>query len=116
MDTKLKDGAFALDARDRPLLIGGLEETAQQILIRLTVPRGSFLPSPQLGSRLGELPRGAPAEMAQWARYAIEEAVYPMAGVVLESVDCAYDPEADRADLRCAFRVGEQALELALAL
>ncbi len=116
MDTKLGSGGFALDQRGRPYLVGGLEEAAQRILIRLTVPRGSFGPNPELGSRLRQLPRGTGEEMSQWARYAIEEALYPMAEVTLETVDCAYDPGRDRAELRCAFRVREQPLELELAL
>lgn len=116
MDTKLGPQGYALDRRGRPQAVGGLEELGQRILIRLTVPRSSFSPNPQLGSRLHQIPRGTPEEMGQWARYAIEEAVYPMAGVSLEAVDCRYLPQEDRVRLDCAFRVGDRALELALTL
>lgn len=116
MDTKLGPEGFALNRRSRPRQIEGLEELAQRILIRLTVPRGNFTPNPQLGSRLHQLPRGTPEEMSQWARYAIEEAIYPMMGVALEAVDCRYHPGADRAEVACTFWVGERALELTLTL
>ena len=116
MDTKLAAGGFAGNSRNRPYPIGGMEELAHRIIIRLTVPRGAFSPDPDLGSRLGELPRGTQEEMTQWARYAVEEALSGMPEVTLESLSCAYDPQKDRAEVVCGFRVLGEALELALSV
>ena len=116
MDMKLdpEKGDFAATLRGIPRTVTGTEEKAQRIWLRLAVPRGAFRLDPELGSRLGKLPRGSREEMERFAREAIEEALSPMAGVRLLSVECGYDPGADRGEVRCRLARGEETLELAL--
>lgn len=86
-----------------PCHIDGAEAAAQSILLRLTIPRGSFRLDPSLGSRLYALPRGTAAQMEAFARQAVEEAVADMPGVLLTGLSCRYDAAADQARVDCTF-------------
>lgn len=98
-----------------PAPIDGVEEVAQRLRLRLTVPRGSFRLDPELGSRLYALPRGDSERMERFARQAVEEALSPMPEVRLEELSCRYDPDEDRAYLDCRFVWRGQDIALTVA-
>lgn len=52
MTTKLTHGDYQSDTRGNLIQIDGTQEIAQQAMIRLTIPKGSFAYNPELGSEL----------------------------------------------------------------
>lgn len=94
-----------------PLRVAGTEEVAQSILLRLSIPRGSFRLDPDLGSRLYALPRGPVTQMESFARQAVEEAVAEMPGLLLTGVTCRYDAESDQGWVDCSFSWKGQEIE-----
>lgn len=106
MDTKIENRDHATTPAGLPYAIGGSEELMQRVLIRLTVPRGRFPLDSGLGSTLYKLPRGTKEQMESGARFAIEEALYGLDWVTLESVSAAADPAGESARLDCLFTIG----------
>ncbi len=94
-----------------PIHVDGVEEIAQSILLRLSVPRGSFRLDPTLGSRLYALPRGSASQLETFARQAVEEAVAEMPGVLLTGVSCRYDADTDQGWVDCGFSWKGQEIE-----
>ncbi len=99
MDTRLKDGDFDRDARGLPVSISGLDELLQRCLIRLSVPKGSFLPDQTLGSELKSLLRKKPRELESEAYQLVAGALEPVKGVRVDRVE-ARQKTQDRLELR----------------
>lgn len=90
MDLLLSNGDHALNQRGLPIQIDGNSELVQQAIIRLTVPKGSFELSPDLGSSFSTLlsiPNNRRQEMAlQLAK----EALVTLQGIRVDSVVYSY--------------------------
>lgn len=65
MDTALYHGDHMRDERGFVQKIGGAQEAVQRAMIRLTVPKGSFKPDSELGSRLYTLAKVTDRDKAQ---------------------------------------------------
>ena len=76
---------------------GFLQEVdgAQQLVQRLTVPKGKFVLNPQLGSLLHTLGRTAPAQREQLALEYAQEALLEMPEVRVVAARCRQGAQAD---------------------
>ncbi len=76
MDLSVRGGDYVPDGNGGFLTAGGAEGVLQRALFRLSVPRGSFYPLPDLGSNLHLLFREKPsaweALATQYVRQALE--------------------------------------------
>lgn len=80
MDTWLDKGDHGTDGRGLPLAIDGEREWAQQAMIRLCVPRGSFVLDRELGSRFYSMNPSQPRQLLEeQALLYAREALLPMA-------------------------------------
>lgn len=86
MDTAINNGDFLIDSRNRPFLISDKEEILQQVLIRLTVKKGSFIYDPNLGSRLYEV-NSFRGDIKNKVLSIVKEAVSPIAKVVVDDIE-----------------------------
>ncbi len=87
---------MAKDSRGIPYSIHGTEELLQQILIRLTVRKGKFLPDPELGSRLFLLSGASPARANSLAEEYVREALADMRDIQIEQVEAVFSAREDR--------------------
>ena len=85
MDTAISNADFLLDGRGRPVVISGMQEILQRVLIRLTIQKGSFIYDPDLGSRLFTL-KSTRGDIKQQAINLVREALSPMTEVTVEDV------------------------------
>ena len=85
MDTALKDGDFLCDARGFPAEVGGVDEILQQIMIRLTVKKGSFVYDRTLGSELHTLD-ASDENIENRAIVLVKEALHGVSGATVKSV------------------------------
>lgn len=116
MDTKLTDRDQAVSPAGLPFAVTGREELLQRVLIRLSVPRGRFLPDPELGSRLYRMPRGTEEQMESYARFAIGEALFGLDWAELTDLQVRAEPGGERVYLDCAFRLDGEEKSLTLAV
>lgn len=87
MDTLLSHRDHALDKRGFPAAITGRQALIQRLLIRLSVRRGSFLPNPELGSRLHTLSAAGPLA-DRLALHCAQQALLPEKGVRVTAASC----------------------------
>lgn len=73
-----------------PISISGTKEIAQRILIRLSVPKGSFPLSENLGSLLHTLPSYPERERDNIAFQFVQSALIDMPEVSIKKVSCLY--------------------------
>lgn len=85
MDTALKDGDFLCDARGFPAEVDGVNEILQQIMIRLTVKKGSFAYDRTLGSELHTLD-ASDENIENRAIVLVKEALHEVSGTTVKSV------------------------------
>ena len=83
MDTLLKNGDFALDAKGLPYLAAGLDELLQRAYLRLQIPKGEFVYDPSMGNR-AHLEKDADIRRTQIYDFA-REALSPMNVTVLQA-------------------------------
>lgn len=83
MDTALYDGDFKVDSTGYPIRISDLEETLQQVIIRLLVKKGSFIYDPELGSNLSNLKSSyiSDGSLKQQALESIKQALKPLPNI-----------------------------------
>ena len=86
MDTAINNGDFLIDSRNRPFFVSDKEEILQQVLIRLTVKKGSFIYDPNLGSRLYEV-KSFRGYIKNKVLSIVKEAVSPIAKVVVDDIE-----------------------------
>lgn len=91
MDLKWEPGGVALGPGGIPQQVNGLEETLQNVALRLTMPRGSFPYGKDLGSGLREL-NPAEENSAQRAWALANETLMGSPGVRI--TQAAYDQES----------------------
>lgn len=87
--------------RGLPIRIQGLEEQIQRVLIRLTVPKGSFPLDPSLGSELYALGSRRRGERAQTALLFARDALSPLEGV--QAVDAEVGEDLPTGALNLTF-------------
>lgn len=75
----------------------GVDEIVQQALFRLSIPKGSFIYDPSIGSDIRSLKKGTTHQMNQQAFAIVEQALIPMVDVTVENVKCKLD------DVGCLF-------------
>ena len=85
MDTALSNGDFLCDSRGFPVQISGNDEILQQILIRLSIKKGSFAYNRDLGSELYKL-NIYDENVSDKAKVLIEESFNDMQNVFVKSV------------------------------
>ena len=85
MDLMLRDGDLLPGADGQPLTVTGLAELRQRVMIRLCSRRSGFEPYPELGSELYRMNRADQERI----RAAVEEALCPLTGVTVLSVEPA---------------------------
>ena len=83
MDLMLRDGDLLPGADGQPLTVTGLAELRQRVMIRLCSRRSGFEPYPELGSELYHMNRADQERI----RAAVEEALCPLTGVTVLSVE-----------------------------
>jgi|GluameStandDraft_1065615.scaffolds.fasta_scaffold122500_2 hypothetical protein len=89
MDTWLEKGDHGTDGRGLPLAIDGEKEWVQQAMIRLCVPRGSFILDRELGSRFYSINPAQPRLLLEeQALLYAKEALLPMADAQVEWAKC----------------------------
>lgn len=75
-------------------MVDGIEEIVQQIIFRLTIPKGSFDLDPQLGSDIRSLRNVSSKEINQMAFTLVEQAIMPMdINSILKEVECTSNGE-----------------------
>ncbi len=93
MELKLKDGRY-LSTGARLCTVGGTEELAQRVMMKLEARRGSFWPDPEYGSRLYRLTCGEkPKDTELCVRQYVSEALSDEEGVELQSMSISYPTE-----------------------
>lgn len=85
MDTKIKNGGWVKNSSGLPQTVECSEELLQRVLIRLTVPLGSFVFQPSFGSRLYLVWREDENLRAQRAVQLAQEALKSMTEVKILS-------------------------------
>ncbi len=103
METLIYRGDHKTDARGIPVEVTGDEELAQQVMIRLSVPLGSFELDRSLGSLLHTLPKTDSPKNVERAKRYIESALVDMGYLEVQDVTCLYNGALDR--LKIGFRV-----------
>lgn len=83
MDLLLRDGDLLPGADGEPMTVTGLAELRQRVMIRLCGRKSGFAPYPDLGSELYRLGQAD----ADRLRAAVEEALCPLEGVTVLSVE-----------------------------
>jgi hypothetical protein len=114
MDTRLQNGDHAVDARGIPYPVEGADELIQRALIRLSVPKGSFVYDPALGSELYRLNTATPDAQRKALAY-VQEALLPLPQFVVESVTLERS-SADLLHLGVALRLAEKRYQLEVAI
>lgn len=96
MDTLLENGDFKRGNTNLPVKVTGFDELMQRALIRLSVPKGSFVHDPELGSSLYSLcSGGSPEEIQGEALLLAAEALRPIRKIRAEKVDVFLNPEGN---------------------
>lgn len=89
MDTWLNRGDHGVDGRGLPLAISGDDEWVQQAMIRLCVPRGSFVLDKELGSNFYKINPLQPQDMLEeQALLYAKQALMPMADAQVVWAKC----------------------------
>lgn len=112
MALKIIDGKYALNDRGDTVSVTGDDEITERILFKLRVRRGSFLPIPNLGSRLYLLPKEKRADMENAARGYITQALAEETDVTVSDVTAQY--EKDGVLLCITLNYGGTAREISL--
>lgn len=87
MEIELRDGKYSMTPDGLPKLLGETEAAFQRAMLRLTAPRGSFLPLPEYGSRLNTLCRLKPGERNAAAMQYVLEALAPEKRLSVKNVE-----------------------------
>lgn len=103
MDIKINGGDYEACAGGGVKTVGGIEELAQRVTMKLTAKRGHFWPKPDYGSRLYMLTGSErPSDRESAVRQYVAEALRDEVGVRLRSVEISTE-DRDRLCLRLAF-------------
>lgn len=109
MELMVRDGDYVPDDTGGFRRAEGSDGLLQRVLWKLSIPRGSFLPLPELGSRLYRLGRSAPSEREALARQYVAEALAGESGLSVTGVTLERG-----GTLRVALEWEGQALSVAL--
>ena len=90
MDTMLFNKDHKTSVSGNPISINGTSEIAQRILIRLSVPKGSFPLCESLGSLLHTLPNYPEQNRDNLAFQYVQSALIDMPEVTVKDVRCIY--------------------------
>lgn len=115
MDTALNNGEFLLDVRGRPVQISGIQEILQQVLIKLTIKKGSFIYNPNLGSELHTLQLTKDNLQAN-ALMLVKEALKDMLEVVVENVNVELTNDGENMNLTVLISINDQMEEVTITL
>ena len=115
MDTALNNGEFLLDGRGRPVQISGVQEILQQVLIKLTLKKGSFIYDPNLGSELYTL-QSTKGNLQANALMVVKEALKDMPAVVVENVNVELTNDGENMNLTVLMSINDQMEEVTITL
>ena len=68
MELMVRDGDYVIDENGALRRAEGSQELLQRVMWKLSIPRGSFPPLPELGSELYQLSRCKPSQRESMAR------------------------------------------------
>lgn len=115
MDSKLKNGDHARDARGLSISLDADGLLIQNAMIRLMVKKGSFPLNRELGSLLWRLPRDTAGANALVSGY-VQEALGPLRGVQVDGASCAYAGDRLTVHVSLTLRESKKTVELGVAL
>lgn len=115
MDTAINNGDFLLNSNSRPYLISQPEEIIQQVLIRLTVKKGSFIYDPSLGSKLYTL-KSSHGNIKNRVLSIVREALSPIPHVVVDNVDVSLNDDGESLDLKVFMSIEDKKREVEITL
>ncbi|MEG1447888.1 MAG: hypothetical protein RR048_03385 [Oscillospiraceae bacterium] len=104
MDTMLFNKDHKVNISGNPTSVEGTKEIAQRILIRLSVPKGSFPLCASLGSLLYTLPNYAEKDRTSLAFQYVQSALIDMPQVVVKNVECRYEGEFNEIYISAVFK------------
>ena len=117
MDTLLKNMDHALDEYGHPVTITGTRALIQRLLIRLSVHKGSFAQSPQLGSELHKLPLALAGEKRdRLALHYAQEALLPEGARVEQAICRPIRGHPDALAVALTITLGERTFPLEVAV
>ncbi len=90
MELRLEDGRYVPTGHMALERVSGAEELLQRVIMKLRVPRGSFYPRPDYGSRLHRLYSVKAAMRESFARQFIQEALADETGLALDFLEISY--------------------------
>lgn len=110
MDTLLENGDYALCERGYPIVITGVREQAQRLLLLLSTQKGAFALDPLLGSELHRLKGG---KYSREAEQMVAQAAAQLPGVQVQGVTCR---ETEQGAVRLEISLGAAGENAALGL
>ncbi len=114
MDTAISGGDFLLDGRGRPVVISGMQEILQRVLIRLCVKKGSFIYDKALGSNLYTL-KSSTRNVKDKALSLVREALCDMTEVIVDDVTVQLT-DGERLEMNVQLSSGEKKGEVEITL
>ncbi len=112
MALKIADGKYVLTDRGDPVSVRGDDEVLERVLFKLKVRRNSFLPMPNLGSRLYLLPKEKKANIENAARQYITEALAEETDISVADVTAEYKKEGIWLHLMISYGGNDRELSL----
>lgn len=107
----VRDGDYVTDETGKLRRVEGSDELLQQVLWKLSIPRGSFPFLPQLGSQLYRLGRCKPSQRESLAKQYAAEALADLPELTVTAAELQED-----GTLRLWLERQGQALELTMEL
>ena len=98
MDTALKDGDFYLGTTGKPIVISGIKELLQRVLIRLTVKKGSFIYDKNLGSNLYTL-KNTNKDIKNQAIIMVKEALVDIREIEVDDISVKFTDNSENLKL-----------------
>ena len=96
MELMVRDGDYLPDGEGGFRRAEGADELLQRVLWKLSIPRGSFPPLPELGSELYQLSRCKPSQRESMARQYAAQALADEPELTVTAAELAADFSWDK--------------------
>lgn len=111
MDTAINNGDFLLNSVGKPFIISEEKEILQQVLIRLTVKKGSFIYDPNLGSNLYTI-KPSQGNINNRVLSIVREALAPMSKIIVDNVNINLNNNGENLDLKVFISIDNKKREV----
>lgn len=91
MELMVRNGDYVADEQGGFRRVEGSQELLQRVLWKLSIPRGSFPPLPELGSELYRLGRCKPSQWDSLAKQYAAQALSDETGLTVTEAHCEMD-------------------------